>query len=102
MRALVISGGGSKGAFAGGVAQFLIEGAQHKYDLFVGTSTGSLLISHLALNKLDKIKEIYSSVNQESIFNNCPFIIKKKHGVEIIAINQGRYHPWSPLMMHLY
>ncbi|WP_127020596.1 patatin-like phospholipase family protein [Flagellimonas beolgyonensis] len=87
MRALVISGGGSKGAFAGGVAQFLIEGAQHKYDLFVGTSTGSLLISHLALNKLDKIKEIYSSVNQESIFNNCPFIIKKKHGVEIIAIN---------------
>ncbi len=87
MRALVISGGGSKGAFAGGVAQFLIEGARHKYDLFVGTSTGSLLISHLALNKLDKIKEIYSSVNQESIFNNCPFIIKKKHGVEIIAIN---------------
>lgn len=87
MRALVISGGGSKGAFAGGVAQFLIEGAQHKYDLFVGTSTGSLLISHLALNKLDKIKEIYSSVSQESIFNNCPFIIKKKHGVEIIAIN---------------
>ena len=87
MRALVISGGGSKGAFAGGVAQFLIQEAQHKYDLFVGTSTGSLLISHLALNKLDKIKEIYSSVNQDSIFNNCPFVIKKKHGVEIIAIN---------------
>lgn len=87
MRALVISGGGSKGAFAGGVAQFLIEEAQHKYDIFVGTSTGSLLISHLALNKLDKIKEIYSSVNQDSIFNNCPFLIKKKHGVEIIAIN---------------
>lgn len=87
MRALVISGGGSKGAFAGGVAQFLIEEAKHKYDLFVGTSTGSLLISHLALNKLDKIKEIYSSVNQDSIFSNCPFIIKKKHGVEDIAIN---------------
>lgn len=87
MRALVISGGGSKGAFAGGVAQFLIQEAKHQYDLFVGTSTGSLLISHLALNKLDKIKEIYSSVDQDSIFNNCPFVIKKKHGVEIIAIN---------------
>lgn len=87
MRALVISGGGSKGAFAGGVAQFLIEEARHDYDLFVGTSTGSLLISHLALNKLDKIKNIYSSVNQESIFNNCPFIIRKKYGVETIAIN---------------
>lgn len=87
MRALVISGGGSKGAFAGGVAQFLIQEAEHDYDLFVGTSTGSLLISHLALNKLDKIKNIYSNVNQDSIFNNCPFIIKKKHGVETIAIN---------------
>ena len=87
MRALVISGGGSKGAFAGGVAQFLIQEAKHDYDLFVGTSTGSLLISHLALNKLDKIKNIYSNVNQESIFNNCPFIIKKKHGVETIAFN---------------
>ena len=87
MRALVISGGGSKGAFAGGVAQFLIEEAKHQYDLFVGTSTGSLLISHLALNKLDKIKEIYSSVNQNSIFSNCPFIIKKKYGIEVISIN---------------
>lgn len=87
MKALVISGGGSKGAFAGGVAQFLIQEAKHDYDLFVGTSTGSLLISHLALKKLDKIKNIYSNVNQDSIFNNCPFIIKKKHGVETIAIN---------------
>lgn len=87
MRALVISGGGSKGAFAGGVAQFLIQEARHKYGLFVGTSTGSLLISHLALNKLDKIKEIYSSVDQDSIFNNCPFLIRKKHGAEVIAIN---------------
>nr|WP_299345542.1 patatin-like phospholipase family protein [Allomuricauda sp.] len=87
MRALVISGGGSKGAFAGGVSQFLIQEAKYKYDLFVGTSTGSLLISHLALNKLDKIKEIYSSVNQDSIFSNCPFIIRKKHGVEVIGIN---------------
>lgn len=87
MKALVISGGGSKGAFAGGVAQFLIEESQKKYDLFVGTSTGSLLISHLALGKLDKIKEIYSSVNQKSIFSNCPFVVKKKNGIDEISIN---------------
>lgn len=87
MRAMVISGGGSKGAFAGGVAHFLIEEAKKEYDIFVGTSTGSLLISHLALKKIDKIKEIYSSVNQESIFNSCPFVIKHKHGSDFIAIN---------------
>ena len=44
MRALVISGGGSKGAFAGGVAQYLIEQDKgREYDMFLGTSTGSLL-----------------------------------------------------------
>jgi len=87
MRALVISGGGSKGAFAGGVAQFLIQEAGNKYDLFVGTSTGSLLISHLALGKLDKIKEIYSNVNQKSIFNSDPFIVKKNKGFDEISVN---------------
>ncbi len=87
MRALVISGGGSKGAFAGGVAQFLIQESGNKYDLFVGTSTGSLLICHLALGKLDKIKEIYSNVDQHTIFNSCPFVVKKKHGIDEISIN---------------
>jgi len=87
MKALVISGGGSKGAFAGGVAQYLIQEEGRKYDIFVGTSTGSLLISHLALGKLDKIKEIYSNVNQKSIFNNCPFLVKNIRGNVEISIN---------------
>ncbi|SHJ91404.1 patatin-like phospholipase family protein [Pseudozobellia thermophila] len=87
MRALVISGGGSKGAFAGGVAQYLMQELQCSYDLFIGTSTGSLLISHLALQKIEKIKKTYTSVNQESIFSNCPFTIQKKYGVHTIGIN---------------
>lgn len=81
MRALVISGGGSKGAFAGGVAQYLMEELHYEYDLYVGTSTGSLLISHLALGKLEKIKKIFTSVNQKSIFNSQPFkIVQAKYG----------------------
>lgn len=87
MRALVISGGGSKGAFAGGVSQYLMQELHYNYDLFLGTSTGSLLISHLALNKIDKIKEVYTSVNQYSIFSNCPFVIQNKHGVNSIGID---------------
>lgn len=87
MRALVISGGGSKGAFAGGVAQYLLQELQLSYDLFIGTSTGSLLISHLALQKIEKIKEIYTSVNQDSIFSNCPFTINKKYGIQTIGID---------------
>ena len=67
MRALVISGGGSKGAFAGGVAKYLIEEEKRKYDFYLGTSTSSLLVSHLALNKIKEIKRAFTSVNQKSI-----------------------------------
>ncbi len=88
MRALVISGGGSKGAFAGGVAQYLIQELKYDYDLYIGTSTGSLLISHLALQKIDKIKEVYTHVNQKSIFSDSPFRIKTdKRGDKEISIN---------------
>ncbi|MCO5230617.1 MAG: patatin-like phospholipase family protein [Chitinophagales bacterium] len=88
MRALVISGGGSKGAFAGGVAQYLIDEMKYQYDIFIGTSTGSLLISHLALNKVEEIKQVFTSVNQSSIFSSCPFVIKTdRHGNKVIEIN---------------
>lgn len=76
-RALVISGGGSKGAFAGGIAEFLIHEKQIQYDIFVGTSTGSLLIPFLAAGEIETIKQVYTSVTQTSIFSNCPFYIKK-------------------------
>lgn len=87
MKALVISGGGSKGAFAGGVAQYLIQDKQHQYDMYLGTSTGSLLVSHLALGKIEEIKSIYTSVNQKSIFSWCPFVIRHKHGAVTVGIN---------------
>lgn len=87
MRALVISGGGSKGAFAGGVAQYLIEEKKHQYDLFLGTSTGSLLIPHLALNKIDKIKEIYTNFGMHKIFDINPFLVKHKNEEDFVKIH---------------
>jgi NTE family protein len=87
MRALVISGGGSKGAFAGGVAEYLLKDKQLKYDLFLGTSTGSLLIPHLALGNLDKIHKIYTNVNMYKIFDVNPFIVKNKNGTDVVTIN---------------
>ena len=85
-RALVISGGGSKGAFAGGVAQYLMKNEGKEYDLFLGTSTGSLMVSHLALGMFDELKELYTSVNQKSIFSNNPFRIKKVDGENVVSI----------------
>lgn len=87
MRALVISGGGSKGAFAGGVAQYLLQVKKYEYDLLLGTSTGSLLIPHLALGNIEQIHSIYTNVNMSKIFNICPFVVKVKDGVDIVTIN---------------
>ncbi len=77
MRALVISGGGSKGAFGGGVAEYLISDLNRQYDILVGTSTGSLLIPQLSIGKVENLKRAYTSVCQKDIYSVCPFIIKK-------------------------
>ena len=84
MRALVISGGGNKGAFAGGIAEYLINDLGHKYDLFLGTSTGSLLLPLLSIGKIDRIKEVFTTVTQDQIFSSNPF--------KIIKDNQGHFH----------
>ncbi|MCH1517393.1 MAG: patatin-like phospholipase family protein [Flavobacteriaceae bacterium] len=77
-KALVISGGGSKGAFAGGLTQYLIEESKQEYSLLLGTSTGSLLISHLAALRIPEIRRAFTHVTQASIFCNNPFIVKQK------------------------
>ncbi|MCD8496109.1 MAG: patatin-like phospholipase family protein [Bacteroides graminisolvens] len=87
MRALVISGGGSKGAYAGGVAEYLIQKQNRSYDIYVGSSTGSLLLPHLAIGEIDTLHNIYTNVNQNDIFSLNPFVIRKKDNREYVTIN---------------
>lgn len=87
MKALVISGGGSKGAFAGGVVEYLSSELNREYDILVGSSTGSLMISHIALGRIERLKDMYTSVNQKTIFSNCPFKVKGKRGAKTVSIN---------------
>ncbi|MBC3847933.1 patatin-like phospholipase family protein [Winogradskyella echinorum] len=87
MRALVISGGGSKGAFAGGVAQYLMEHKKREYDMFLGTSTGSLLVPHLAVNEIGKLYDIFTNVQQQDIFSVSPFVQRKKGDREYVSID---------------
>jgi len=53
----------------------------------MGTSTGSLLVSHLAANEIPAIKHAFTHVTQESIFSNNPFIVKKTGKIAKIKIN---------------
>ena len=66
--AFVVSGGGSKGAFAVGVAKYLRDvHPEVGFDIFIGTSTGSLVVPFVAIGELDLIKGIYTSVHTEDI-----------------------------------
>lgn len=87
MKALVISGGGSKGAFGGGIADYLMRGEKRDYDIFVGTSAGSLLVPLLAAGEVERIKESFTTTTQKDIFKRNPFIIKKRGKIFTTKIN---------------
>ena len=87
MKALCISGGGSKGAFGGGIVEYLKESGCD-WDLYGGTSTGSLITPMVACDKIDKLKIAYTNIQPSDIFSLSPFrVIKKKNGIIRFGIN---------------
>ncbi|MBC7935445.1 MAG: patatin-like phospholipase family protein [Rhizobacter sp.] len=67
-RSLVISGGGSKGAFAVGVIKRLLkEYPNMEFDSYVGTSTGSLIAPLAAMGAYDLLEELYTTQKTEDI-----------------------------------
>jgi len=87
MRGLVISGGGAKGAFAGGIAEYLMNIKKKEYDIFVGSSTGSLLVPFLAAGDIELAKDVYTNVTNREIFKISPFNFKKVDGSYQTRIN---------------
>lgn len=81
MRALCISGGGSLGAYVGGNLQYLVENGKD-WDIYVGCSTGSLLITKTSLGEMDELKKAYTTCDQTTIFPKVnPF--NKKGGISV-------------------
>ncbi len=66
-KAALISGGGSWGAFGGGT----LARINGDYDTIVGISTGSLIAPLAALKEWEILKEGYTSVNNDDVFDKC-------------------------------
>jgi predicted patatin/cPLA2 family phospholipase len=78
MKALVISGGGSKGAWAGGLVEYLSRERGMDWDIMIGASTGSLLLPCISVKAWDEIKRAYTTSQQHDIFSSCPFTVRKR------------------------
>jgi NTE family protein len=67
-RSLVISGGGSKGAFAVGVIKRLLrEYPNLSFDTYVGTSTGSLIAPLAAMGEFALLEKLYTSITNDDV-----------------------------------
>lgn len=83
-KALVISGGGSKGAFAVGVLKRLaFEFPQIEFDIFVGTSTGALISPLAALGDVSLLESLYTGVKTEDIVLKGNVIDRFMHEVSL-------------------
>lgn len=77
MRALVLSGGGAKGAFQAGAIKHILGDLQIHYDLICGVSVGSLNGSFLSMYKKgeekqssDDLLKLWSHINDDAVFHN--------------------------------
>lgn len=67
-RALVISGGGSKGAFAVGVLKALTQQFPNlDFDIYVGTSAGSLVVTLASVKEFDNLERAYTTTKTTDI-----------------------------------
>lgn len=64
--ALVVSGGGSKGAFAVGVVEVLREKGW-VFDVVSGTSTGALISPLVAIDDIDELVKIYTTTRTKDV-----------------------------------
>lgn len=67
MRALILSGGGAKGAFTIGALKTLVGRNIDNFDIVSGTSTGSLIATLVCNGDFDKLENIYSNVEDRDI-----------------------------------
>lgn len=67
-RALILSGGGAKGAFSIGVLEYIYENRPDlTFDIISGTSTGALIASMIILDDISFLLDIYQSVSNDDV-----------------------------------
>lgn len=86
-KGLVVSVGGSRGAYAGGIVEYYIRNGK-TYDNFYGSSIGSLIIPYAATGNYNQLKMAFSQITMDDVFTLNPFKIQKQNkGIFKYSIN---------------
>jgi NTE family protein len=89
--ALILSGGGAKGAFECGAEKYAREVKGYKWDLIAGVSVGALNSVMLAMEKYDRLYEIWNTISDNQVYTggfNLWSIIKLLFGAQSFYGNQ--------------
>ena len=68
-KALVLAGGGTKGAYQAGAIRALCEMGMDDWDIVTGTSVGSMHAALVVQKDYDYLYGIYDRLKKEEIFN---------------------------------
>ena len=88
--ALVLSGGGAKGAFQVGAEKYLREEKGYSWDVIAGVSVGALNGTMLAMEKYGRLEAIWKTISSHAVYSgkfNLATLWKLYRGAKSIYSN---------------
>jgi NTE family protein len=88
--ALVLSGGGAKGAFQCGAEKYAREVKGYHWDIIAGVSVGALNAAMLAMEKYQRLYEVWNTISSDQVYTggfNLISIIKLLFGAKSFYSN---------------
>src|SRR5512143_1220139 len=89
--ALVLSGGGAKGAFQVGAEKYAREVKGYRWDVIAGVSVGALNGAMLAMGKYQRLFDIWNTISNDRVYTggfNLLSIIKLIFGAKSFYGNE--------------
>ena len=89
--ALILSGGGAKGAFQCAVERYAREAKGYQWDIIAGVSVGALNGAMLAMGKTQRLFEIWNTISNDQVYTggfNLLSVIKLFFGARSFYGNQ--------------
>lgn len=97
-RGLVVGGGGARGAWAVGALWYLMKDRDERYDMVVGTSTGSLIAPMAAIGDIEHLKENYVNITwREALGTWIPTRSETLNGVWALLTGKDSIYTSKPL-----